>query len=85
MNSAHFGEKAFDVLLDVHTIEGSNKAKAALLSKRVMFEGVHSEKQFFVGDDISFLYREEFGPRNFVVETVSPHETFVDIVSSLER
>lgn len=85
MNTSRYRENAFDVLIDVQDVEGPQKLSLKLLSKRIVFEGVHSEKPFFVHDEICFRYREELGPRNFEIETVTEHTSFVDALSSFKH
>lgn len=85
MNASRYRENAFDVLLNVQDVEGPQKLSLKLICRRIVFEGVHSEKPFFVHDEISLRYREELGPRNFEVETVTEHRNFVDILLSVKH
>ena len=85
MNMSRYGENAFDVLLLVQDVDGPQKLQLKMLCKRIVFEGVHSEKPFFVGDVISFRYREELGPRHFDVEAATEHTSFADIILSVKQ
>lgn len=85
MNKSRYAENAFDVLLDVQDVDGPQKLKSKMLCKRMVFEGVTADTPFFVGDEISFRYREELGPRHFDVETQSEHISFTDMLSAFEH
>lgn len=85
MNSSRFVDGAFDVLLDVQDVDGPQKLKLKLLCKRVLFEGVRSDKPFFVRDQISLRYREEMWPRHFEVETQTGHISCTDVILAEEE
>ena len=80
MSVSHFNENSFDVLLAVQNVDGSQRLKSKLLSKRLVFEGVHTNKPFFVGDTISLCYRDELGPRYFDVIQQPEYSTFTDVL-----
>ena len=84
MNPSRFREKAYDLLLDVQEVDAPTKIKVAMLCKEIVFEGVYCNEPFFVGDEISFRYREDLGPRCFEAKVLYPHKLFVNMTSMIE-
>ena len=83
MNPSRFLKKRYDLLLDVQEVDAPSKVKEAMLCKRIVFEGIYCDEPFFVGDEISFFYREDLGPRRFKAKVLSSHQLFVNMTSML--
>lgn len=84
MNPSHFRENAYDILLDVQEVDAPTKVVVSMLCKEIVFEGVYCNEPFFVGDEISFCYRKDLGPRCFEAKVLYPHKLFVELISMLE-
>lgn len=85
MNASHLTKNAYDVLLKVTSAEGHPKITKEMINNKVVFEGVLADTPFFVGDEISFRYRDELGPRCFEAKVLTSHPKFVELASLMEN
>ena len=84
MNASHLTKNAYDVLLKVTSAEGHPKITKEIIDHNMVFEGVFAGTPFFVGDEISFRYRDEFGPRRFEAKVLTSHPRFTELSSLID-